>query len=132
MADLSGLGEKLAAVREEVQKKLNELQNSTAVYELKKTIMDAKSGEIGSLMREMGKIPGEQRAEYGKRVNELKRWAEERFQEMNDRFREAEMKRKYESEKIDVTIPAKAKEPGNLHPTCLYRLLRTGSAAPGY
>ncbi len=119
MADLNELRQKLSAVREEVQKKLEGLENSTAVYELKKTMMDAKSGIIGTLMREMGRIPSEDRAEFGRSVNELKRWAEERFTELNDRFTKAELEKRYESERIDVTMPAKKAETGSLHPVTI-------------
>ena len=119
MADFNELSEKLAAVREEVRKKMDEIKDSQAVYELKKTIMDSKTGNIGSLMREMGRIPAEERAEYGKRVNELKRWAEERFGELNEKLKKLELEKKYASEKIDVTMPAKKTAKGSLHPVTI-------------
>lgn len=119
MADNKDLAERLAEIRKGVQAKMEALDSAQAVYELKKTIMDAKIGAIGALMREMGKIPPEERAEYGKRVNELKNWAEQHFIELNERFKQAELEARYRSEAIDVTIPAKPAETGNLHPVTL-------------
>ena len=119
MSELNELSEKLSAIRESVRNGLSALANSKEVYEFRKNVMDGKTGEIGSLMKEMGKIAKEQRAEYGRAVNDLKTWAQERFQEMDRKFREEEMRMRYESENIDVTLPGKKRTAGNLHPVTL-------------
>ena len=72
MADLNELGEKLSAIRQEIKDELINITSSKSVYEYRKNIMDSKTGKIGSLMKEMGKIPNEMKAEYGKKVNETK------------------------------------------------------------
>jgi len=119
MADFTELKEKLSAIRAEVESEVSALKDSRGVYEFKKAVMDGKSGKIGALMKEMGKIPAEQRAEYGKNVNELKKWAEERFEALNESFKQKEMELKYASEKIDVTLPSEKHTTGNLHPVTL-------------
>lgn len=121
MADFSELSEKLLGIKNEIAEELQKIKDSKSVYEYKKTVMDGKSGIVGSLMKEMGKIPGEMKAEYGKRVNEMKTWVQERFSELDARLKEEEMRRKYESEKIDVTLPAEKKGHGNLHPNTQIR-----------
>ena len=63
MAELNELSEKIAAIKQEVQRELEKLSNSKGVYEYKKNILDGKNGLIGSLMKEMGKIPNEHKAE---------------------------------------------------------------------
>ena len=68
MADLNELSEKLAAIRAEIKSEIANIENSKAVYEYRKTIMDSKTGKIGSLMKEMGKIPNEMKADYGKKL----------------------------------------------------------------
>ncbi len=117
MADFSELKGKLEGIRNDVMNELKEIRNARAVYEYRKGVFDAKGGKIGSLMREMGKIAAEDRAEYGKMVNELKDWATARIDELNTRLQEEEMNLRYKSEAIDVTEPAKVREPGALHPT---------------
>ena len=57
-------------------------------------------------MKEMGKIPNEMKAEYGKKVNEIKTWAQEQFDELDKKLKEAEMRLRYETENIAEAIPA--------------------------
>lgn len=121
MTDLKELSEKLTAIKQEIKEELVGIQNSKGVYEYRKNIMDSKSGKIGSLMREMGKIPNEMKAEYGKKVNEIKTWATAEFEELDKKLKEAEMRMRYESEKIDVTLPSKKIKKGNLHPNTQMR-----------
>ncbi len=121
MADLNELSEKLGGIKAEIKEELNKLETSRSVFEYKKSIFDSKAGKVGSLMREMGKIPNEMKAEYGKRVNELKTWAQEKFDEMDEKFKAEEMRLKYESEKLDVTMPGKVSRQGFLHPNTLVR-----------
>ena len=121
MQEFNELSEKIAQIKQEVTTELEKLDNSKSLYEYKKSILDGKSGKIGSLMREMGKIPKEQKADYGKRVNELKTWAQGCFDELDKKLKEEEMQRRYESEKIDVTMPATKHVHGNLHPVTQVR-----------
>ncbi|MEE1009751.1 MAG: phenylalanine--tRNA ligase subunit alpha [Agathobacter sp.] len=121
MQEFNELSEKIAQIKQEVTTELEKLDNSKSLYEYKKSILDGKSGKIGSLMREMGKIPKEQKADYGKRVNELKTWAQGCFDELDKKLKEEEMQRRYESEKIDVTMPATKHVRGNLHPVTQVR-----------
>ena len=121
MADLNELSEKLSSIKAEIKAELEKKETSKSVFEYRKTIFDSKTGKIGSLMREMGKIPNEMKAEYGKRVNEMKAWAQDMFEEMDEKFRKEEMKHRYESEKLDVTMPAREIKIGYLHPNTLIR-----------
>lgn len=121
MAEFTELGEKISAIKQEIQGELEKLENSRGLYEYKKTVLDAKAGRIGSLMKQMGKIPNEQKAEYGKRVNELKNWAQTHFEELDRKLKEKELRLRYESEKIDVTMPATRQKKGNLHPVTQVR-----------
>ena len=121
MAEFTELGEKISAIKQEIQGELEKLENSRGLYEYKKTVLDAKAGLIGSLMKQMGKIPNEQKAEYGKRVNELKNWAQTHFEELDRKLKERELRLRYESEKIDVTMPATRQKKGNLHPVTQVR-----------
>ncbi|MBQ9644502.1 MAG: phenylalanine--tRNA ligase subunit alpha [Lachnospiraceae bacterium] len=121
MAELNGLRAKLDAIRDEIRQKAGEMDSSRTAYEMRKLFLDSKKGKIGQLMQEMKNIPADQRADYGKAVNELKSWAQERFDEVDRSLKEREMQLRYESEKIDVTMPAVKMRPGNLHPVTLVR-----------
>lgn len=112
----NGLAERLNAIRQEIAEGVKMLQNSKEAYELKKSFLDSKNGKIGQLMKEMKNIAPEERAGYGKNVNELKDWASKRFEELEEKLRAKELELRYESEKVDVTMPAVQPKKGNLHP----------------
>lgn len=50
-------------------------------------------------MKEMRNIASEERASYGKGVNELKEWAINHFAEIEEKIKAQELEAKYESEK---------------------------------
>lgn len=110
------MNERLEIIRQEIADGVEQLTSSKAAYEFKKLFMDSKTGKIGQLMKEMKNIATEERAAFGKGVNELKEWALNRFAEVEQKIKEMELNLKYKSEKIDVTMPAKKIETGNLHP----------------
>ena len=117
----SVLRQKIEAIREEIKANSEKLDSSKLVYEMKKSFMDNKTGKISALMKEMKNIAAEDRAEYGKNVNELKQWALEHFEELDRKMKEKELLLRYESEKQDVTMPAKIRYTGNLHPVTQMR-----------
>ena len=121
MAELGELKEKLSEIRSKIESDLAGITSSKGVYEYKKSVMDAKEGKIGSLMKEMGKIPKELKADYGKMVNEIKNWAQGKFDEMDEKFKAQERKARYEKETIDVTLPEKKHKQGKLHPNTQVR-----------
>ena len=111
------MNEKLTSLKQEILDSIekNAVSRATA-FELRKKYLDSKTGEIGQLMKEMKNIPNEEKAEYGKQVNELKSWATEVFEDLDAKMKAKELKERYEKEKIDVTIDAECEAKGNLHP----------------
>jgi phenylalanyl-tRNA synthetase alpha chain len=111
------MNDRLAGIRQEILDGIEERANSrAAAFELRKQFLDSKTGKIGQLMKEMRSIAPEERAAFGKNVNELKEWAQQRFQELDEKMKAKELELRYELERIDVTMPAKEVETGNLHP----------------
>ena len=111
------MNERLAVIRQEIMNGIEERATSRATaFELRKQFMDSKTGKIGQLMKEMKSIAPEERAAFGKSVNELKEWAMQQFAELDEKMKAKELELRYEREKIDVTMPAEEKETGNLHP----------------
>ena len=107
---------KFEAIREQFRSEAKELMDSSAIYELRKKYLDRKGGLVNGLMKEMKSIPAEEKAEYGQGVNQLKDWVLENLQKMEEKARALELQRRYEKEKIDITIPAAKIRRGNLHP----------------
>lgn len=113
---LNGLEEKAAAIKAEIEAASGGIDSSRAVYETMKSFLDNKKGKISALMKDMRSIPNEEKAEYGKKVNELKNWAQTYFDGLNEKMKEKERELRYEAEQIDVTLPASQVKKGNMHP----------------
>lgn len=120
---------KFQEIREQFLGEAEQRLDSQAVYELRKRYLDRKEGIVSALMKEMKSIPAEQKAEFGQKVNGLKDWVLEHLSALEERVRAAELKSRYEREKIDVTIPGKKITRGNLHPDTQVRneMIRTFS-----
>ena len=121
MQDLRELHESIEALKEEILAAAGSYESSKQVYENQKNYLDSKKGKISQLMKEIRNVPNDQKAEFGKIVNEAKTWALDHFKEIDQDLKDKELKLKYESEKIDITMPAKKKQYGNLHPVTTVR-----------
>ena len=83
------MSDRLANIRQEILDGIKERAGSRAeAFELRKQFLDSKTGKIGRLMKEMKSIAPEERASFGKSVNELKEWAQQRFAELDERMKE--------------------------------------------
>ena len=80
----------------------------------------SKGGVIQGLMGGIKSVPKEEKKAYGQAVNEIKNWAQALYDEKKEEIDKKAMLARYEDETIDVTLPAKSVEAGNLHPlTCI-------------
>ena len=116
MQEKSVLTGHLSELKQKIENGLEELKSSKELYEFKSEYLEGKKSKISGLMKEMKNIAPEERANYGKSVNELKEWALGRFQKVEEEMKERELQKKYESEKLDQTLPAEETPIGNLHP----------------
>ena len=89
MQDLKELNEVIAAIKEEIRQGADALTTSRSVYEFKKTFLDNKQGRIGLLMKEMRNVPNDQKAEFGKTINGAKEWANQFFDELDQKLKES-------------------------------------------
>jgi phenylalanyl-tRNA synthetase alpha chain len=76
-----------------------------------------KKGEITSALKLMGTLPKEERAEFGKRLNEIKTELTTAFAAREEAIRQHELARALEEGEIDVTLPGRTAKMGGLHPT---------------
>ena len=121
MQDLKELNEVITAIKEEIRQGADALTTSKSVYEFKKTFLDNNQGRIGLLMKEMRNVAKDQKAEFGKTINGAKEWANNFFDELDQKLKEKEQQQRYESEKIDITMPPVKIRYGNLHPVTTVR-----------
>ena len=97
MQEKSVLTGHLSELKQKIENGLEELKSSKELYEFKSEYLEGKKSKISGLMKEMKNIAPEERANYGKSVNELKEWALGRFQKVEEEMKERELQKKYES-----------------------------------
>ena len=79
----------------------------------------SKKSVVGELFAEMRHIPNEQKKAYGQAVNEVKKLAEDRFQELIELVN-SETEKTAETD-LDLTLPASRMEIGGIHPLTAVR-----------
>ena len=89
----------------------------TAVQELKVKYL-GKAGELTGLLKSIKDLPAEERPGFGAKVNELRNQMETVFAKKLDELKAADMQRRLQEERIDVSLSA-SKPWGALHPVTL-------------
>lgn len=75
-----------------------------------------KKGELTALLKQMGSLSPEERPKMGQLVNEAKALLEEKISAKAGEMKEKAKELKLKAETLDVTLPAKTREVGKLHP----------------
>ena len=88
MQETHKLSDNLAALKEKIETGLEGLSNSKELYEFRSSYLEGKKSKISELMKEMRNLAPEERAGYGKSVNELKEWAIDRFSKMEEKMKQ--------------------------------------------
>jgi phenylalanyl-tRNA synthetase alpha chain len=79
-------------------------------------VLGRKEGVLTQLMKELGKLPPEERKSAGKLVNAAKQKLEEALATKEKQFAEAALGARLDAEWIDLTLPAPGPRRGHLHP----------------
>ncbi len=79
-----------------------------------------KGGEVQKLMNGIKSVPNEEKKAYGQAVNQVKVWVQGLYDEKKIEIEKKAMMARYDEEVVDVTLPVKEVQAGNLHPlTCI-------------
>ena len=111
---------KIAEIENSIESAVQDIQSSKTLQEIKMKFL-GKTGEITSLMKNMRDVPPEQRPSMGKLLNALREWTEERFNTIEKKIKQIELSKKYQDEKIDVTMPGNISDDGAYHPNTSVR-----------
>lgn len=104
-------------LREKVLAAIGETKAVRALYDLKMRFQSDLKGISGG----MKDLPKEERPAFGKILNQFKTDVETIFEERAAVLKEEEMRKKYEAEKVDITLPGKMRKAGALHPITLVK-----------
>lgn len=78
-----------------------------------------KSGELTELLKQLGKLPPEERKSAGATINVAKQAFEARFTARRDAFNAEKLAQQLAAESLDVTLPGRGLQQGGLHPVTL-------------
>ena len=81
----------------------------------------SKNGEVAGLTKSLRDVPKEDRPAVGKTINEFKQWAEAQYQALSEQVEKAALEARNAAETVDITMPAKIRQTGNLHPITLVK-----------
>ena len=81
----------------------------------------SKNGEVAGLTKSLRDVPKEDRPAVGKTINEFKQWAEAQYQVLSEQVEKAALEARNAAETVDITMPAKIRQTGSLHPITLVK-----------
>lgn len=115
--------EQIESIRKEIENWLSQADESLTREQFFAYKMEhlGKTGKISALSKGMRDVAPEDRPQVGKLLSEIRSWAEEKFDALEAELKKRELERRYASERVDVTMPAKLRGTGSVHPVTLVR-----------
>ena len=107
--------EKLQAIREKAIVEIESSEGLERLNEVRSEIL-GKKGELTAVLKGMKDVLPEDRPKVGQWVNETREAIESKLAAKIAKLEAEALQARYESEKIDVTMPSEKLEKGNLHP----------------
>ncbi len=105
------LNEKLA----EALSNIASVADLQALYDIKVSFA-GKQGFLSEIMREMGKLPKEEKPAFGKEVNRVKATFEEAYNARELALKDSELLAKIKNDVLDVSLPGPKVLAGSKHP----------------
>ena len=81
----------------------------------------SKNGKVPGLMKQMRNVPAEERPAAGKIINAFKAQVTEKYEAAAARIKAEELAARNAAEAVDITMPAKTRSAGALHPITLVK-----------
>ena len=107
--------EQIAKMKETALAEINKAQDITELNNARVKYL-GKKGELTAILRGMKDLSAEERPVIGSLVNVVKAELENLIEVREEEFRKAEINKKLEQEKIDITLPATKVKRGSKHP----------------
>lgn len=108
--------DQIETLQKEALAEVETISDSNTLHEWERKYLGS-SGAITGMLRSIGSLPKEERADFGKRANELKVRLAEVFAEREKVIHEHELARDLEEGQIDVSLPGREHPTGGLHPS---------------
>lgn len=102
-------------IKDKLLKYLESVSNTADLNNLKSDFL-GKKGVVSLMMRDMKSLSIEEKKEIGKTTNELKQFILDKLDNKRKVIEEEELKKRLESEYLDITLPCRDEEKGQIHP----------------
>ena len=112
--------EKLQQIREKAIAEIEGSDGLDRLNEVRQAVL-GKKGELTAVLKGMKDVAPEDRPKVGQWVNDTRTAIETIMEEKMKKLEAEALWKRYEAEKIDVTMPAVKHEKGNLHPVTQVR-----------
>ena len=97
--------DKIKKIREELDKDIKDITNLNVLNDVKVKYL-GKKGLITELTSNMGELSIEERKEVGRLSNEIRTYANDLINSLEEKLKLEELNKKLESESIDITLPS--------------------------
>ena len=107
--------EQISKIKERFVQKINEVSDLQNLAELKVKYL-GKKGELTAISRQMATIEAALKPLIGASLSETRKMIEELIEKKEKELQEIKLKKRLETEKIDVTLPSSKTRVGSKHP----------------
>ena len=107
--------EQIEQIKVNALKELEEVKDAKELNDVKVKYL-GKKGELTEVLRGMGGLSPEERPVIGSLVNVVRDEIEKIIGEKEEEYKQAELNKKLETEKIDITLPSEKVKRGSKHP----------------
>src|SRR5262249_62182130 len=102
------MDERLDTLQKQFLEEGGKVKTAEGLAALKDKYLGRKSGLVGAEKKRIGAIPAEERAEFGRQVNELGAEVEQKLEALASQFAAAAERAPLERDAIDRTLPGTA------------------------
>src|SRR5262245_615189 len=120
MSSSDGIG-RLRAIEQQFAAERVSVVDRKSLEDIRTRYLSRKSGLLTLELQSLGKLPKEQRAEFGRVANEIKLQIETSLETLQSTIDLREKQAALQSEALDVTLPGNVRRIGHRHPLTIVR-----------
>jgi len=110
------MAHELDQLKEKLIEEARKISSHSDLLKFKERFLSRKKGEVSLLLKKLPSISPDKRAEFGRKVNELKQIGEKLLKEAEERLNELKSRMELERLIPDLTLPGIRKTIGAIHP----------------
>src|SRR6476620_1942194 len=120
MSSNDGIG-RLRAIEQQFDTDCSSVVDHKSLEDTRGRYLSRKSGLLTLELQNLGKLPKEQRAEFGRVANEIKVKIEAELDSLQTTITDREKQTALQQEALDVTLPGNRRRVGHRHPMTVVR-----------